>query len=314
MTDKRLAISLPGLDLKNPIIPASGCFGFGQEYAKYYDLNKLGSIMIKATTREARFGNPTPRVAETPAGMLNAIGLQNPGVDAVLAEKLPWLAQHCPDLPIIANVAGFSNDEYAYVSEKISKAPNVKAIELNISCPNVDHGNHGLLIGQVPELAYEAVKASVDHSAVPVYVKLTPSVADITALAKAVEEAGATGFTMINTLVGTRYDLKTRKPIIANGQGGMSGPAIFPVALRLIRQVALTSDLPIIGMGGVDSAEKALEMMIAGASAIGVGTANFTDPYACPQIIDDLPRVMDKYGISSLETLRQEVRTSLRPQ
>lgn len=312
MSKNRLAIQLPGLDLKNPIIPASGCFGFGQEYAKYYDLNKLGSIMIKATTQHARFGNPTPRVAETPSGMLNAIGLQNPGVDAVLADKLTWLEEHYPDLPIIANVAGFSNDEYAYVSEKISQAPNVKAIELNISCPNVDHGNAGLLIGQVPELAFAAVKASVENSAVPVYVKLTPSVADIITVAKAVEEAGATGFTMINTLVGTRYDLATRKPIIANGQGGMSGPAVFPVALKLIRQVALASDLPIIGMGGVDSAEAAIEMMIVGASAIGVGTANFTDPYACPTIIEDLPRVMDRYGIANLESLRAEVRTSLR--
>ena len=301
MSENRLAVKLPGLDLKNPIIPASGCFGFGQEYAKYYDLDKLGSIMIKATTKDARFGNPTPRVAETPSGMLNAIGLQNPGVDVVLSEKLPWLAEHFPELPIIANVAGFSNDEYAYVSEKISKAPNVKAIELNISCPNVDHGNHGLLIGQVPELAYAAVKASVENSDVPVYVKLTPSVADITTVAKAVEEAGATGFTMINTLVGMRFDLKTRKPIIANGTGGMSGPAVFPVALKLIRQVAQSSDLPIIGMGGVDSAEAAIEMMIAGASAIGVGTANFTDPYACPNIIDRLPEVMDQYGITDLE-------------
>ncbi len=312
MSENRLAVSLPGLDLKNPIIPASGCFGFGQEYAKYYDLDKLGSIMIKATTKEARFGNPTPRVAETPSGMLNAIGLQNPGVDVVLAEKLPWLAENFPTLPIIANVAGFSNDEYAYVSEKISKAPNVKAIELNISCPNVDHGNHGLLIGQVPELAYAAVKASVEHSEVPVYVKLTPSVADITTVAKAVEEAGATGFTMINTLVGMRFDLQSRQPIIANGTGGMSGPAVFPVALKLIRQVAQSTDLPIIGMGGVDSAEAAIEMMIAGASAIGVGTANFTDPYACLNIIERLPEVMDQYGIMDLETLRREVKASLR--
>ena len=312
MSENRLAVSLPGLGLKNPIIPASGCFGFGQEYAKYYDLDKLGSIMIKATTKEARFGNPTPRVEETPSGMLNAIGLQNPGVDVVLAEKLPWLAENFPTLPIIANVAGFSNDEYAYVSEKISKAPNVKAIELNISCPNVDHGNHGLLIGQVPELAYAAVKASVEHSEVPVYVKLTPSVADITTVAKAVEEAGATGFTMINTLVGMRFDLQSRQPIIANGTGGMSGPAVFPVALKLIRQVAQSTDLPIIGMGGVDSAEAAIEMMIAGASAIGVGTANFTDPYACLNIIERLPEVMDQYGITDLETLRREVKASLR--
>ncbi|HEM4251885.1 dihydroorotate dehydrogenase [Streptococcus suis] len=308
---KRLAISLPGLDLKNPIIPASGCFGFGQEYADYYDLNQLGSIMIKATTRHPRYGNATPRVAETPAGMLNAIGLQNPGVDVVLSEKLPWLEQHFPDLPIIANVAGFSNEEYAYVSGKISKAPNVKAIELNISCPNVDHGNNGLLIGQVPELAYQAVKAAVEASSVPVYVKLTPSVADITLLAKAAEDAGATGLTMINTLVGMRFNLKTRQPILANGTGGMSGPAVFSVALKLICQVAQMTDLPIIGMGGVDTADKAIEMMVAGASAIGVGTANFTDPFACPKIIQDLPKRMDVYGIDTLENLRQEVRESL---
>ncbi|MDW8684114.1 dihydroorotate dehydrogenase [Streptococcus suis] len=308
---KRLAISLPGLDLKNPIIPASGCFGFGQEYADYYDLNQLGSIMIKATTCHPRYGNATPRVAETPAGMLNAIGLQNPGVDVVLSEKLPWLEQHFPDLPIIANVAGFSNEEYAYVSGKISKAPNVKAIELNISCPNVDHGNNGLLIGQVPELAYQAVKAAVEASSVPVYVKLTPSVADITLLAKAAEAAGATGLTMINTLVGMRFNLKTRQPILANGTGGMSGPAVFPVALKLIRQVAQMTDLPIIGMGGVDTADKAIEMMVAGASAIGVGTANFTDPFACPKIIQDLPKRMEVYGIDSLEGLRREIRHRL---
>ncbi|WP_156009381.1 dihydroorotate dehydrogenase [Streptococcus ruminantium] len=309
--NKRLAISLPGLELKNPIIPASGCFGFGQEYAGYYDLNQLGSIMIKATTRHPRYGNMTPRVAETPAGMLNAIGLQNPGVDVVLSEKLPWLASNFPSLPIIANVAGFSNEEYAYVSGKLSKASNVKAIELNISCPNVDHGNKGLLIGQVPELAYAAVKAAVASSSVPVFVKLTPSVADITLLAKAAEDAGASGLTMINTLVGMRFDLKTRQPILANGTGGMSGPTIFPVALKLIRQVAQTTNLPIIGMGGVDSADKVIEMMIAGASAIGIGTANFTNPFACPTIIKDLPECMDNLGISSLEKLRREVKLSL---
>ena len=311
MSNNRLAISLPGLELKNPIIPASGCFGFGQEYAKYYDLDVLGSIMIKATTQYPRFGNLTPRVAETPAGMLNAIGLQNPGVDVVLTEKLPWLAHHYPNLPIIANVAGFSNEEYAFVAEKISKAPNVKAIELNISCPNVDHGNGGLRIGQVPDLAYQAAKAAVDVSEVPVYVKLTPSVADIAQIAKAVEDAGVSGLTMINTLVGMRFDLKSRKPIIANGTGGMSGPAVFPVALKLIRQVAQSSSLPIIGMGGVNSAEAAIEMFIAGASAIGVGTANFTNPYVCPNIIEDLPKVMDKYGIESLESLRTEIRENL---
>lgn len=309
--DKRLQISLPGIELKNPIIPASGCFGFGQEYSKYYDLNLLGSIMIKATTKHARFGNPTPRVAETPSGMLNAIGLQNPGVDVVVSEKLPWLKKNFPELPIIANVAGFSNEEYAYVSEKISKASNVKAIELNISCPNVDHGNNGLLIGQVPELSYEAIRASVNVSDVPVYVKLTPSVADISLLAKAAEDAGATGLTMINTLVGMRFNLQNHKPIIANGTGGMSGPAIFPVALKLIRQVAQSTKLPIIGMGGVDSAEAAIEMMVAGASAIGVGTANFTDPFACPKIIEQLPSVMDKYGISDLESLRKNIKLEL---
>lgn len=312
MLKHRLAVKLPGLHLKNPIMPASGCFGFGQEYAKYYDLNQLGSIIIKATTREARFGNPTPRVAETPSGMLNAIGLQNPGIDVVLSEKLPWLYQHYPNIPIIANVAGFSNDEYAYVSDKISKAPNVKAIELNISCPNVDHGNHGLLIGQVPELAYRAVKASVERSDVPVYVKLTPNVTDITTIAKAVQDAGATGLTMINTLVGMRFHLKTSQPIIANGTGGLSGPAVFPIALKLIRQVAQSIDLPIIGMGGVDSAEAAIEMMIAGASAVAIGTANFTNPYACKNIIDDLPKVMNKYSIETLEQLRKEIREQLR--
>ena len=312
MTDNRLAIKLPGLDLKNPIMPASGCFGFGQEYAKYYDLDRLGSIMIKATTAQARFGYATPRVAETPSGMLNAIGLQNPGVDAVIAEKLPWLATHFPNLPIIANVAGFSNEEYATVSQKISRVKNVTAIELNISCPNVDHGNHGLLICQVPELAYSAVKAAVSVSDVPVYVKLTPSVSDIGVVAKAVEDAGATGFTMINTLVGTRYNLLTRQPILANGVGGMSGPAIFPVALKLIRQVAQQSSLPIIGMGGVDSATAALEMMIAGASAIGIGTANFTDPFACPKIIDELPNVMDKYGITDLVSFVKDCQEEIR--
>ncbi|WP_244230325.1 tRNA-dihydrouridine synthase, partial [Streptococcus suis] len=194
---------------------------------------------------------------------------------------------------------------------KISKAPNVKAIELNISCPNVDHGNNGLLIGQEPELAYQAVKAAVEASSVPVYVKLTPSVADITLLAKAAEDAGATGLTMINTLVGMRFNLKTRQPILANGTGGMSGPAVFPVALKLIRQVAQMTDLPIIGMGGVDTADKAIEMMVAGASAVGVGTANFTDPFACPKIIQDLPKRMEVYGIDSLEGLRREIRHSL---
>ncbi|GFH42281.1 dihydroorotate dehydrogenase [Lactococcus hodotermopsidis] len=309
MTKNRLAVKLPGLELKNPIMPASGCFGFGEEYAKYYDLSKLGSIMVKATTPNARYGNPTPRVAETPSGMLNAIGLQNPGVDAVIAEKLPKLETY--NLPIVANVAGFSTADYRIVTEKISKVATIAAIELNISCPNVDHGNNGLLIGQVPELAYEVVKAAVEVSKVPIYVKLTPSVTDIKEIARAVEAAGAAGFTMINTLVGMRFDLKTRRPILANATGGMSGPAIKPVALKLIREVAQISKLPIIGMGGVTSAEDVLEFMIAGASAIGVGTANFTDPFACLKIINDLPNVMDKYGITTLEELRTEIALEL---
>ena len=306
-----MSVNLAGVELKNPVMTASGTFGSGQEYSEFVNLNNLGAVVTKGVANVPWPGNPVPRVAETTGGMLNAIGLQNPGVDAVLSEKLPWLEQHFPDLPIIANVAGFSNEEYAYVSGKISKAPNVKAIELNISCPNVDHGNNGLLIGQVPELAYEAVKAAVTASSLPVYVKLTPSVADITLLAKAAEDAGASGLTMINTLVGMRFNLKTRQPILANGTGGMSGPAVFPVALKLIRQVAQMTNLPIIGMGGVDSADKALEMMIAGAAAIGVGTANFTDPFACPKIIQDLPKRMEVYGIDCLEQLRKEIRTSL---
>ncbi|MDR2464842.1 MAG: dihydroorotate dehydrogenase [Streptococcaceae bacterium] len=310
--NNRLKISLPGLELKNPVIPASGCFGFGQEYSKYFDLNELGSIMIKATTPSARFGNPTPRVAETASGMLNAIGLQNPGVDAVIAEKLPWLQEHYPDLPIIANVAGFSNEDYRIVSEKISKVKNVTAIELNISCPNVDHGNDGLLIGQVPELAYEATKAAVEVSEVPVYVKMTPSVAKIQPIAEAVEKAGATGFTMINTMMGVRYDLATRKPILANVTGGLSGAAIKPIAIKLIREVAEISDLPIIGMGGITTADDVLEFYMAGASAVAIGTANFTDPTICPKIIQELPKRMDAYGIHSLEELAKESRKILR--
>ncbi|MFC4652292.1 dihydroorotate dehydrogenase [Lactococcus nasutitermitis] len=301
----RLAVSLPGLDLKNPIIPASGCFGFGQEYAKYFDLNKLGSIMIKATTEQPRYGNPTPRVAETPSGMLNAIGLQNPGLEAVMAEKLPWLAEHFPDLPIIANVAGSEEADYVAVCAKIGDAPNVKAIELNISCPNVKHG--GQAFGTVPEVAYELVKACKTVSSVPVYPKLSPNVTDIVPIAQAVEAAGADGITMINTLMGVRYDLKTRQPILANITGGLSGPAIKPVALKLIHQVAEVVDLPIIGMGGVMTAEDVLEFYMAGASAVAVGTANFANPRVCPEIIEKLPEVMDRYGIESLEKLRNSV-------
>ncbi|WYJ88514.1 dihydroorotate dehydrogenase B (NAD(+)), catalytic subunit [Enterococcus sp. 9E7_DIV0242] len=304
MENNPLAIRIPGLELKNPIIPASGCFGFGEEYAKYYDIGKLGSIMIKATTAEARFGNPTPRVAETPSGMLNAIGLQNPGLEAVMTQKLPALEKY--DLPIIANVAGACEEDYVEVCAKIGEAPNVKAIELNISCPNVKHG--GIAFGTDPEVAFQLTQAVKKVAKVPVYVKLSPNVTDIVPIAQAIEAGGADGFSMINTLLGMRIDLKTRKPILANGTGGLSGPAIKPVAIRLIHQVAQVSDLPIIGMGGVQTVDDVLEMFMAGASAIGVGTANFTDPYICPKLIEALPLRMAELGIDSLEQLRKEVK------
>lgn len=306
--ENRLAVHLPGLDLKNPIIPASGCFGFGEEYARYFDLNKLGSIMVKATTLEPRFGNPTPRVAETASGMLNAIGLQNPGLDVVMADKLPWLNEHFPELPIIANVAGSEEADYVAVCAKIGDAPNVKAIELNISCPNVKHG--GQQFGTNPDVAYELVKACKAAANVPLYVKLSPNVTDIVPIAQAAEAAGADGLTMINTLMGVRFDLKTRQPILANVTGGLSGPAIKPVALKLIHQVAQVVELPIIGMGGVMTAQDVLEFYMAGASAVAVGTANFANPTVCPEIIEKLPEVMDRYGIESLEKLREEVRAN----
>ncbi|MGL4336142.1 MAG: dihydroorotate dehydrogenase [Turicibacter sp.] len=292
----RLAVALPGLSLKNPIIPASGCFGFGREYAEYYDLSKLGSIMIKATTEEARVGNPTPRVAETPSGMLNAIGLQNPGVDAVIEKELPFLANY--DLPIIANIAGYTIDDYVNVAKKISTVSNVGALEVNISCPNVKVG--GIAFGTDPVVAAELTKAIKAVSNVPVYIKLSPNVTNIVEIAKAVEAAGADGITMINTLIGMRFDLKTGKPILANGTGGLSGPAIKPVALRMIYDVYKAVNIPIIGMGGVETAEDVLEFLYAGASAVAVGTANFVNPYVCVDIIDELPALLDKYGFKNL--------------
>ena len=304
MSKNPLAVSIPGLNLKNPIIPASGCFGFGEEYAKYYDLSKLGSIMVKATTPKARFGNPTPRVAETPSGMLNAIGLQNPGLDVVMETKLPSLEKY--DLPIIANVAGACEEDYVEVCAKISEAKNVKAIELNISCPNVKHG--GIAFGTDPEVAFQLTQEVKKVSKVPVYVKLSPNVTDIIPIAQAIEAGGADGFTMINTLLGMRIDLKTRRPILANQTGGLSGPAIKPVAIRLIHQVSQISQLPIIGMGGVQTVDDVLEMFMAGASAVGVGTANFSDPYICPKLINALPQRMGELGIESLEQLIKEVR------
>ncbi|MGG1863353.1 dihydroorotate dehydrogenase [Bacillus safensis] len=292
-----LNVELPGLSLKNPIIPASGCFGFGREFASLYDLSLLGGIMIKATTLEPRFGNPTPRVAETGAGMLNAIGLQNPGLKGVLENELPWLEQF--DTPIIANVAGSQVDDYVEVAKQISQAKNVHALELNISCPNVKTG--GIAFGTDPNMAASLTKAVKEVSSVPVYVKLSPNVANIVEIAQAIEAAGADGLTMINTLIGMRLDLKTGKPILANKTGGLSGPAVKPVAVRMVHEVSQVVSIPIIGMGGVQSAEDVLEFLLAGASAVAVGTANFVNPFICPEIIEELPNVLAAYGYSSVE-------------
>lgn len=298
-TMNRLSIDIPGLQLKNPIMPASGCFGFGREYAQLYDLSKLGSIMIKATTVETRLGNPTPRVAETPAGMLNAIGLQNPGLDKVMAEELPFLEQF--DLPIIANVAGTETEDYVEVSRRISAAPNVKALELNISCPNVKCG--GITFGTDPVIARELVEAVKAVSEVPVYVKLSPNVTSVVDIAKAVEAGGADGITMINTLIGMRLDERTGKPVIANGTGGLSGPAIKPVAIRMVYEVYKEVNIPIIGMGGVTDAQDVIDFMSAGASAVAVGTANFVDPFVCPNIIDALPKKLDELGVKHIKEI-----------
>ena len=291
-----LKIDLPGLQLKNPIMPASGCFGFGREFSNLYDLSKLGAIMIKSTTLEPRFGNPTPRVAETNAGMLNAIGLQNPGLRKVMKEELPWLASF--DVPIIANVAGTAMEDYVETAKEISQAPNVHALELNISCPNVKCG--GIQFGTDPETAKELTKAVKNVSEVPVYVKLSPNVSDIVSIAKAVEDGGADGLTMINTLVGMRIDLKTAKPVLANKTGGLSGPAIKPVAIRMIHDVSQNVSIPIIGMGGISTAEDVLEFFFAGASAVAVGTANFINPFVCPDIIDTLPDLLTSLGYENI--------------
>ncbi|PLS06491.1 dihydroorotate dehydrogenase [Neobacillus cucumis] len=292
----RLSIELPGLNLKNPIMPASGCFGFGREYSQFYDLSVLGAIMIKATTVEPRFGNATPRVAETSAGMLNAIGLQNPGLKKVLSEELPFLSQY--DVPIIANVAGSLEEDYVEVAREISKAPNVHALELNISCPNVKTG--GIAFGTIPEIAKQLTRKVKEVSEVPVYVKLSPNVTNIVEMAKAVEAGGADGLTMINTLIGMRLDLKTGKPILANRTGGLSGPAIKPVAIRMIHEVSQAVEIPIIGMGGVETAGDVIEYFYAGASAVAVGTANFVDPFVCPTIIEELPELLEKLGFEHI--------------
>ncbi|RFU63342.1 dihydroorotate dehydrogenase [Peribacillus glennii] len=288
----RLATNLPGLQLKNPVMPASGCFGFGREFSGMYDLNKLGAIMIKATTPKPRFGNPTPRVAETSAGMLNAIGLQNPGLSKVMEDELGFLDKY--DVPIIANIAGSLVEDYKEVAREISKARNVKALELNISCPNVKEG--GIAFGTDPQTAKSVTRAVKEVSQVPVYVKLSPNVTNITEIAKAVEDGGADGLTMINTLLGMRLDIKTGKPVIANGTGGLSGPAIKPVAIRMIHEVSQRVSIPIIGMGGIASAEDVIEFFYAGASAVAVGTANFVDPFVCPKIIEELPLLLEKLG------------------
>lgn len=299
---QRLAVELPGLSLKNPIITASGTCGYGQETAKKYDLNCLGAIVLKSTTAHPRQGNPRPRVCETSAGWLNANGLQNVGITAATSEKIPWLRKHFPQLPIIASAAGFSEDEYVRVVNEFANTAGVKAIELNVSCPNVKHG--GMAMGTDPEVLQRLVKQVVKAAlGIPVYVKLTPNVTNIVPLAQAAEQGGANGLTMINTLTGLSIDLKTRRPVLANVTGGLSGPAIKPLALRMIHQVRQVSSLPIIGVGGIESAEDVLEFMMAGANAVQIGAASFHDPLACPKIATDLPIVMDHYGIKKLTDL-----------
>ncbi len=294
-----LAVKLGSIQLKNPIMPASGCFGFGQEFAQLYDLKQLGAVVVKAVTLRPIWGNPTPRVAETPGGMLNAIGLQNPGLDVVCREKLPWLAEQ--DVPIIVNIAGETVADYVAVAETVSRQTGVIALELNISCPNVQKG--GMAFGTSPETAAELTRAVKAVSSVPVFVKLSPNVTDIVEIAQAVEAAGADGLSLINTLLGLAIDLRKRRPILANVTGGLSGPAIKPVALRMIHQVYRAVALPIIGMGGISSAEDVLEFMLAGASAVAVGTANFVDPLIMPRIINQLPGLLAELGVNSISEL-----------
>ena len=296
----RLSVSLCGIELDNPIIPASGTFGYGHEFAGLYDLNILGSIAIKGTTPQPRFGNPTPRIAEAPAGMLNAVGLQNPGVDAVIAEELPRLAKVFRK-PVLANISGFSVEDYIRVGEKLAQEPQVGWLEVNISCPNV-HGG-GMSFGTDPRAAAEVTRAVKAVSDKPVIVKLSPNVTDIAAIAKACEDAGADGLSLINTLLSLRIDLKTRRPILANTTGGLSGPAVFPLALRMVWQVSRAVKIPVIGLGGVSTAEDAAEMMLAGATAVQVGAANLRDPLACPKIIRNLPSVLDRMGAETIQEI-----------
>ena len=296
----RLNVSLCGIPLDNPVIPASGTFGYGYEFAELYDINLLGTFSFKGTTRDPRFGNPTPRIAECTAGMINAVGLQNPGVDKVIAEELPRL-KACFHKPVMANVSGFSVEDYAYTCARLDREPQVGWLEVNVSCPNV-HGG-GMSFGTDPAAAAEVTRAAKAVTAKPVIVKLSPNVTDIVSIAKACQDAGADGISLINTLLGMRIDLKTRRPVIANTMGGFSGPAIFPVALRMVYQVAKAVSIPVVGMGGVSSAEDVIEMLLAGASAVEVGAANLIDPWACKKIIEALPETMDKYGIHNLQDI-----------
>ena len=293
-------VTLCGIEMDNPIIPASGTFGFGYEFAELYDINCLGTFSFKGTTKDPRFGNPTPRIAECEAGMINAVGLQNPGVEKVIAEELPKLAK-CFRKPVMANVSGFAVADYAYTCEKLDKEPQVGWLEVNVSCPNV-HGG-GMSFGTQPEAAAAVTRAVKAVTKKPVIIKLSPNVTDIVSIAKACEEAGADGISLINTLLGMRINLNTRKPVIANKMGGFSGPAIFPVAVRMVYQVAHAVKIPVVGMGGVSSAEDVIELMLAGATAVEVGAANLVNPFACRDIINDLPRVMEKYRIESLSEI-----------
>ena len=296
----KTAVTLSGIRLENPVIPASGTFGFGYEFAQWYDINCLGAISVKGTTREPRFGNPAPRIAETEGGMLNAVGLQNPGIDQVLAEELPRLRELYTK-PIIHNISGFSLDEYVECCAKADASPHTDLIEVNVSCPNVHHG--GMSFGTDPNMVYDVTRAVKAVCKKPVYLKLSPNVTDIVSIAMACAEGGADGLSLINTLMGMRIDLKRRAPILANTTGGLSGPAVFPVALRMVWQVYEAVDLPIIGMGGVSSAEDVVEMMLAGATAVQVGAANLTDPMACKRIIDDLPGVLERLGVQDINEL-----------
>lgn len=298
---ERTKVNLLGIELDNPVIPASGTFGYGREFAGLYDIDILGTFSFKGTTLHPRLGNPLPRIAEAPSGMLNAVGLQNPGVDKVISEELPNLSKIFHK-PVMANVSGFSIEEYAETCRRLDACAQVGWLEVNISCPNVHHG--GMSFGTDPAQAAAVTKAVKSVTSKPIIMKLSPNVTDIVSIAKACADAGADGVSLINTLMGMRIDLRTRRPVIANVTGGLSGPAVFPVALRMVYQVARAVSVPVVGMGGVSSAEDVLEMLMAGATAVEVGAANLADPFACKRIIGDLPGVMDKYGIETLKSLK----------